>query len=121
MGPLSNILWAFWALPEIGEEGTFTQTIQWIGTQALLPCLFAALLLAGLRIVFWPLLIYSAFMILFGIGLFGWALMGPGTPASIYAVCATLLAMGFGILYHSLKDLGIGTKERKYASEDERE
>ena len=121
IGPVSNALWAYWALPEIGEQGTQAETLQWLCTQAILPLVFGVCLAFGIRFVLWFVLIYSGFILLFGIGIFGWALMGPGTPFSIYAVCALFFIMGFGLLYQSLKDLKFGRKETRYDAEDERE
>ena len=118
LGPLSNILWAWWVLPEINEQGTWAETIQWISVQALLPLMFTILLAFRPRVVFWLLIIYSGFIILYGVGIFGWGLMGPATPVSVYAVSGTLFVMGFGLLYHSMKDLKFGEKERKdYAAD----
>ncbi|MGH7198222.1 MAG: hypothetical protein ACREH5_05740 [Candidatus Omnitrophota bacterium] len=121
LGPVSNALWGYWALPQIGEQGTQAETFQWLCTQAILPAVFAVSLAFGMRFVLWFVLIYSGFMLLFGIGIFGWALMGPGTPLSIYAVCVLIFIMGFGLLYQSLKDLNFGRKEPRYDAEDERE
>ena len=121
IGPVSNALWAFWALPEIGEQGTRTETLQWLCTQAILPAVLAFSLVSGMKFVLWFVVIYSGFILLFGIGIFGWALMGPGTPLSIYVVCALFFIMGFGLLYQSLKDLKFGRKEKRYDVEDERE
>ena len=118
LGPLSNALWAGWALPEISEQGTPSETVQWICVQALLPLIFCMLLALKQRLAFWCLMIYSGFIILFGVGVFGWALMGPGTPLSVYAVCLTLFVMGFGLLYQSMKDLNFGKKTRRYDVED---
>ncbi len=121
LGPVSNALWGYWALPEIGEQGTQIETLQWLCTQAILPVVFAVSLGLGMKFVLWFVLIYSGFILLFGIGIFGWALMGPGTPLSIYVVCALFFIMGFGLLYWSLKDLKFGREEKRYHVEDERE
>lgn len=118
LGPVSNALWAGWALPEINEQGTPAETVQWIAVQALLPLIFCMLLALKQRLAFWGLMIYSGFIILFGVGVFGWALMGPGTPFSVYAVCLMLFVMGFGLLYQSMKDLNFGKKGRKFYTED---
>ncbi len=118
LGPVSNALWAGWALPEINEQGTPLETVQWIAVQALLPLVFCMLLVLKHRLAFWGLMIYSGFIILFGVGVFGWALMGPGTPLSVYAVCLMLFVMGFGLLYQSMKDLNFGKKGRKFYTED---
>ncbi len=120
LGPISNALWAWWALPEINEQGTGYETLQWLCTQALVPVLFVGLLLFfRKKIVYWLLVIYSGFIILFGIGIFGWALMGAATPLSIYAVCFIFFIMGFGILYQALKDLNFGKTVRRYHDEDQ--
>jgi hypothetical protein len=119
LGPISNAIWAFWALPDIGEQGTRTETIQWLCTQAILPVLFAASVSLRAKLILWFILVYSGFIILFGIGIFGWALMGPDTPLSIYVFCAVLFLMGFGLLYQSMKDLNFGKKGRVYDVEDQ--
>lgn len=95
-----------------------TETIQWIAIQALMPLFFGLLLLLRSRIVFWFLIVYSGFIILYGIGILGWGLMGPATPLSVYAVGGVLFVMGFGLLYQAMKDLRVGEKERKdYAAD----
>lgn len=119
LGPVSNAIWAFWALPDIGEQGTRTETIQWLCTQAILPVLFAASVSLRAKLILWFILVYSGFIILFGVGIFGWALMGPDTPLSIYVFCAVLFLMGFGLLYQSMKDLNFGKKGRVYDVEDQ--
>ncbi|HXV19034.1 MAG TPA: hypothetical protein VD883_03035 [Candidatus Omnitrophota bacterium] len=119
LGPISNAIWAFWALPDIGEQGTWTETIQWLCTQAILPVLFAAFVSLRAKLILWFILVYSGFIILFGVGIFGWALMGPDTPLSIYVFCAVLFLMGFGLLYQSMKDLNFGKKGRVYDVEDQ--
>jgi hypothetical protein len=121
LGPMSNALWAYWALPEIGEQGTHSETLQWLCTQAFLPLVFAIAVAAGMKFVLWFMVIYSGFILLFGIGIFGWALMGPGTPLSVYVVSGFLFIMGFGLLYQSLKDLNFGKRGTRFDAEDERE
>jgi hypothetical protein len=118
LGPISNALWAFWALPEINEQGTFAEMFQWICVQALLPVMLGILLLTKWRLVFWLFVIHSGFIILYAIGILGWALMGLATPVSIYVVAVVLLVMGFGILYHALKDLKFDQKWVKYETID---
>jgi len=120
LGPISNTLWAFWALPEIGEQGTWAETLQWMCTQAIIPAVATLFLAFNVKFVLWLLIIYSGFIILFAVGIFGWALMGPGTPVSIYVVCAVLFTMGFGLLYQSMKDLNLGKEIKSYQDEDER-
>ena len=100
LGPISNALWAWWALPQINEQGSMEETLQWILVQAILPTLFSILLLFRQRFVFWLMTVYSGFIILFTIGIAGWALMGSGVPFSIYTVCLVMFVMGFGILFH---------------------
>ena len=95
-----------------------TETIQWIAIQALMPLFFGLLLLLRSRIVFWFLIVYSGFIILYGIGILGWGLMGPATPASVYVVSVVLFVMGFGLLYQAMKDLRVGEKRRKDYAED---
>ncbi|OGW83014.1 MAG: hypothetical protein A3C47_02895 [Omnitrophica bacterium RIFCSPHIGHO2_02_FULL_51_18] len=118
LGPISNALWAWWALPEINEQGSIGETVQWISVQAILPAVFAVLLLFRQSFVLWLMMVYSGFIILFTIGVVGWALMGCGIPISIYAVCLVMLVMGFGILFNSLKDLKVGQQARRYDLED---
>lgn len=119
LGPVSNVLWAWWALPEINEQGTTLEMFQWIATQAALPVLFGILLALGSKIARWFILVYSGFTLLFAIGIFGWALMGSATPVSIYVVAGILFVMGFGLLYQSMKDLNFGHKERKTYAENQ--
>ena len=119
LGPVSNFLWAGWVLPEINEQGTFVETVQWISVQALLPLIFCVLLALKQKFVHWMMIVYSGFIILFAVGVLGWALMGPGTPASVYVVCLILFVMGFGILYQSMKDLDFEKKPRRYDAEGE--
>ena len=118
LGPLANLLWAFWALPQINEQGTFAETLQWICVQAFLPVILGLGLFLKKKFAYWFLVIYSGFTILFGLGMLGWALMGLVTPLSIYAVSFVLLVMGFGILFHALKDLKLGRKATRYETDD---
>ncbi len=118
LGPVSNALWAWWALPEIHEQGTMEEILQWILVQATLPAAFAVLLLFKWRLVLLLMTAYSGFILLFAAGVLGWALMGGGTPLSVYTVCLALFVMGFGILFNSLKDLGVGQKVKRYDFED---
>lgn len=120
LGPVANLLWAFWALADINEQGTLIETLQWIAVQAAIPALFCLLLRFRRRYVHYMLLVYGGFMLLFGFGIAGWALMGESTPVSVYAVCFTLAVMGFGILYRSMEDLHLGKKEiDRYEIKDE--
>ncbi len=118
LGPAANLLWVFWVLPQINERGTWQETVQWIGIQSLFPLLFGILLAVKKKYVFWMLLVYSGFMILFMIGMIGWALMGPATPIAVYAVCALLMVMAFGLLINSLRDLKVGQGVKRYETED---
>lgn len=118
MGPLSNALWAWWVLPQINEQGTLEETIQWILVQAMLPALFAVLLLFRQKFVYWLMAVYSGFIILYGAGILGWAFMGSGVPKSLYTMCLMLMIMGYGILFHSLKDLNVGRSVKNYHFED---
>ncbi len=111
LGPAANFMWAFWALPDIHETGTLAETLEWICVQALVPVLFGVLVTYRRRYVCWMLIVYGGFMALFSFGILGWALMGVGTPLSVYAVCFALMVMGFGVLYHAMKDLDFGPKE----------
>lgn len=118
MGPVSNALWAWWALPQINEQGTRGEALQWISVQAVAPTLFAVLLLFRQRFVYWLMVVYSGFIILFATGVAGWALIGSGVPVSIYVVLLVLFMMGFGILFNSLKDLNVGRVVKRYDFED---
>src|SRR3989338_11577123 len=102
LGPLANLLWAFWALREINEQGSFVEMLQWICVQALLPVMLGLLLALKPKFAYGFLLVYSGFTILFALGILGWALMGLGTPLSVYVVSFILLVMGFGVLFHTL-------------------
>ena len=118
LGPVTNALWAWWALPSIDEQGTFTEMLQWYCVQAAIPVLFAVLLRFRRNYVHWMLMIYGGFIALFAFGILGWALMGEGTPMPIYAVFTLLFVMGFGLLYHSMKDLGFDRDAPVYDIED---
>ena len=118
LGPVANLLWAFWALREINEQGGFLEMLQWICVQALLPVMLGLLLALKPKFAYGFLLVYSGFTILFALGILGWAFMGLGTPLSIYAVSAVLLVMGFGILFHTLKDSQWGQRVTRYETED---
>ncbi len=118
LGPVANLLWALWVLPQINERGTFPEMAQWFLVQSLFPIVFAILIKMNVKIVHWFLVIYSGFMILFTIGMLGWAMMGPEAPFSIYIVCFILLVMGFGLMFNSLKDLKIGQGVKRYETQD---
>ncbi|OIO38959.1 MAG: hypothetical protein AUJ72_01750 [Candidatus Omnitrophica bacterium CG1_02_46_14] len=118
LGPISSLLWVFWVLPEINERGTISETLQWFLVQSIFPILFALLIAIKQKIVFWLLVIYSGFILLFCIGMFGWALMGPETPASIYVVCGLLVVMAFGLLFNTLKDLKLDQRVKQYETQD---
>lgn len=118
LGPVANILWALWVLPQINERGTGPETLQWFLVQSLFPVIFGILLALKKKLVFWLLIIYSGFTILFAIGMLGWALMGPEAPVSIFIVCLLLLVMAFGLLFNSLKDLKLGHGVRRYETQD---
>ena len=113
----ADALWGYVALPEMGEQGTDWQTIQWIGVQALVPALFSLLLIRKQRYALWFLVAYGVLIILYGLGTFGWALTGPATPLSVYAVCMIFFVIGFGVLFNALRDLKIGGR-RHYGLED---
>ena len=102
LGPIANLLWALWVLPQINERGSGSEMLQWFLVQSLFPLVFSFLISLKKKFVFWLLMIYSGFTILFTIGMLGWALMGPEAPISIYAVCALLLVMAFGLMFNSL-------------------
>lgn len=118
LGPLANLLWAFWVLPQINEVGNQSETLQWILIQSLFPVIFTVLIAFKKKYVFWLMVMYSGFMILFVIGMLGWAMMGPEAPVSIYAVCGILLVMSFGLLFHSLQDLKVGKGVERYETEE---
>ena len=119
LGPLSNVLWALWVLPQINEQGTAGETLTWLCVQAFLPAVFVIFLYLKKRFIFWLLLVHSGFIILYAVGILGWSLMGLFVPASIYVVCGILFVMGFGILYHSISDLKISGKVKRYEFEDQ--
>ena len=118
LGPIANLLWALWVLPQINERGNGPEMLQWLLVQSLFPAAFCLLIGLKHKLVYWLLIIYSGFMILFAIGMLGWALMGPEAPLSIYAVCFLLLIMGFGIMYNSFKDSKLGQKIKRYETQD---
>lgn len=117
---VANALWAFWALPEIHEEGSLFITLRWMLMQILLPLLFGVLLARRRRYVYGLLAAYGVVMLLFGFGTAGWALMGVATPLSVYLVCGIFFIIGFGVLARAMKDLGVGNKIVRH-SFDERE
>ncbi len=118
LGPLANLLWVLWVLPAINERGTVHETLQWFLIQSIFPILFAVLVVLKQKVVYWFMIIYSGFMLLFCIGMLGWALMGPEAPVSIYAVCFLLLVMAFGLLFNALKDSKLGQEEKPYETQD---
>ena len=69
LGPCANLLWAFWALREINEQGSFNEMLQWIFVQALLPVMLGLLLRFKPKLAYGPLLVYSGFTILFALGI----------------------------------------------------
>ena len=118
LGPIANLLWALWVLPQINERGSGLETLQWFLVQSIFPVVFCLLIMLKKKLVHWLLMIYSGFMILFAIGMLGWALMGPEAPVSIYAVCFLLLVMAFGLLFNSLKDSKLGQEVKRYETQD---
>ena len=115
----NNFLWAWWVLPSIHEEGTVWQTLNWLLVQALLPVLLAMLLVRRRRYAFVFLLLYSVFILLYGCGLAGWALIGAATPYSLYVVCGSFFVVGFGLLYQSLKGMKVGRTIRRFEGDRE--
>lgn len=111
-------MWAYWALPEMDEQGTASQSFEWLCAQVLFPVFFCVLLSRKRKSVLWMLVAYGGWLGLYGLGTTGWALMGPATPFSVYAVCALFLMAGFGLIYNALKDLNIGQQKRSYGLED---
>ena len=118
LGPVANLLWTLWVLPEINERGTISETLQWFLVQSIFPILFYLLIVLKKKIVFWLMIIYSGFMLLFCIGMLGWALMGPEAPGSIYMVCALQILMAFGLLFNALKDLKLDQGVKRYETQD---
>ena len=118
LGPIANLLWALWVLPQINERGSGLEMAQWFLVQSLFPVIFGILIKLNIKLVHWLLIIYSGFMILFTIGMLGWAMMGPEAPISIYVVCSILLVMGFGLMFNSLKDLKFGQGVKRYETKD---
>ncbi len=111
---LANLLWAFWALPAIGEAGSLQETLKWLGVQILFPIFFCLLLTSRRKSAHVLMVIYGALTGLYALGMTGWALIGEGTPFSVYAVCAIFFVVSFGIVFQSLKDLNVGQKARRY-------
>jgi len=95
-----------------------SETIQWLLIQVFLPAMFSIFLILRLNFILWVMVIYSGFVLLFDLGVLGWALMGDGTPFSVYVVCFILFVMGFGLLYQSLKGLNIGKENKIYEFEN---
>ncbi len=116
--PVSNALWAWWVLPEMNEQGAFSETLEWIFVQSLVPLLFGILLGRRQGYVYWFLFVYAALLVLFGVGTLGWALMGPGTPFSVYVACLLFFVIGFGLLFYSMRDLNFGRDRRKFDLEE---
>jgi hypothetical protein len=104
----SDALWGWWALPQMGEQGTDWQTLKWMGVQALVPILFSLLLIRKQRYVLWFLLVYGSLIILYGLGTFGWAMIGPATPVAVHVVCVLFFIIGFGTVFNALQDLKLG-------------
>ncbi len=118
LGPVANLLWLLWVAPEIGEIGNRSEALEWITVQMVLPLIFSIFLLLRRKFILWAILVYSGFIILYTLGVLGWALMGEGTPLSVYAVSIILFVMSFGLIYQALKGLNIGKKEKYYGFED---
>jgi hypothetical protein len=114
----ANSIWVFLVLPAVGEEGTLSETLRWLAIQIALPGFLAWLLIRGRRYALWLLIIYASLILLFGLGMVGWALMGEATPWTVYAVCLLFFVVGFGILFYALKDLNIGQKPRQYGLDE---
>ena len=118
LGPIANLLWVFWVLPQINERGSSSEMVQWFLVQSLFPIISLFLISLKKKFVFLFLIVYSGFVILFSIGMLGWALMGPEAPISIYVVCCLLLVMAFGLLFNSMKDLKLGQGVKRYETQD---
>ena len=111
---LANVLWAFWALPSIGESGSFLETIKWLGVQILLPVFFCLLLSSRRKSAYVLMVMYGILTALYALGMTGWSLIGEATPLSVYVVCAIFFVVSFGIVFQALKDLNVGQKARRY-------
>ena len=116
--PLSNALWAWGVLPQIGEQGTRRQLIEWLIVQALVPTLSTVLLVLGSRLARPIFCLYGSTLVLYGVGTLGWALMGLYTPALVYVVSGLFLVAGFGLVFNALKDLNVGKTVKRYDLED---
>lgn len=115
---LTAVLWSIWALPSIGESGSFPDEATWIAAQIVLPVFIIALLARRYRPGFWLAMIWGLGVGLSGAGLLGWALMGTGTPASVYTVAGLLLFNGLGVLSSVIKDMNWIRERNRYAFED---
>lgn len=107
-------LWAFWVLPDVGETGEFSQTAAWLAVQVLFPVFFSLLIARRRKSGYWLTALYGVIIGLYALGMTGWALVGAGTPVSVYAVCAIFFVVAFGVVFNALKDLNIGQKQRRY-------
>jgi hypothetical protein len=118
LSPASNLLWLFWALPELHETGSSREMLQWLGIQFFVIGFLAVFIAANKKFIFWAVLAYGALTLLYALGVAGWALMGQ-TPLSVFFVAGLLFIMSFGLIYHALKDLKLGGKTyRSYYLED---
>jgi hypothetical protein len=115
---VAQTLWALWVLPKMNEEGSPRQIAVWLGVQVLFLCLLFLILLRRKKYSFWSMFVYAATLLLFAIGLLGWALMGLSTPLAVYAVCGLFFLSSFGMMIASLKDLGVRQRQMK-SFEDE--
>ncbi len=117
-GPVANILWIFWALPEMNEEGGVFETFQWLATQIALAALFLVLLSYKRRYAYVLVAAFALYNLMHAAGLMGWGFMGLYTPPAVYLVAAILAIGSLGLFYYSMIDLGIGKKEKFYGFYD---
>lgn len=114
----SLVVWAVWALPQMGESGTFPDEASWLAAQIVLPVFISVLLARHYRPGLWIALAWGLIILLSGAGLLGWALMGPATPFVVHFVALLLLMDGLGIFSSALKDLKWIHERNRYALED---
>ena len=101
-------------LPGLGESGSISQMIKWVGVQVLVPVFLLLLISRRRKSGYWLTVVYGSLLGLYGMGMVGWALVGEASPLSIYAVCALFFVVAFGIVFQALTDLNIGQKARRY-------
>ena len=103
----ASIVWISWCLPDMNEQGTFFEMLEWVLFQAGIQVFLFALLAVWHRAALWAIVLYGGFLVLHAAGLLGWALSGEATPLSVYSVAVLHFINGFALLFHSLNDLKI--------------